>query len=87
MLKAWRCLIVVMYVDFPIGRIYIRQHAVRYLPCEMGEDGAVLYPCESCKNHDDDDTCKLSSITISDRELTAAGFLPQCQEYEEMESE
>ena len=39
--------------------------------------------CESCKNHDDDDTCKLNTITVSDRELTAAGFLPQCQEYEE----
>lgn len=43
--------------------------------------------CESCKNHDDDDTCKLNSITVSDRELTAAGFLPQCQEYEEQEDE
>lgn len=41
--------------------------------------------CESCNNHDDDDTCKLSSITISDREMTAAGFLPQCQEYEEVD--
>ena len=40
--------------------------------------------CESCVNHDDDDdTCKLDTITISNRELTAAGFLPQCQEYEE----
>ena len=39
--------------------------------------------CESCKNHDDDDTCKLNSITVSDREMTAAGFLPQCEEYEE----
>lgn len=39
--------------------------------------------CESCKNHDDDDTCKRDSITISDREMTAAGFLPQCQEFEE----
>lgn len=39
--------------------------------------------CESCKYHDDDDTCKLSSITISDREMTAAGFLPLCEEYEE----
>lgn len=37
--------------------------------------------CESCVNHDDDDTCKLNTITISDRELTAAGFLPQCQKY------
>ena len=39
--------------------------------------------CEGCRNHDDDDTCKLDSITISDRDMTAAGFLPQCQEYEE----
>lgn len=41
--------------------------------------------CESCVNHDDDDTCKLKDVTISDREMTAAGFLPQCQEYEEEE--
>ena len=40
--------------------------------------------CESCKNHDDDNnTCKLDAVTISDEELTAAGFLPICQEYEE----
>ena len=39
--------------------------------------------CDSCKNHDDDDTCKLRDVTISNRDLTAAGFLPQCQEYEE----
>ena len=43
--------------------------------------------CEGCKNHDDDDTCKLSTITISDRDMTAAGFLPLCQEYEEQEGE
>ena len=41
--------------------------------------------CESCKHHVDDDTCEFSGITISDREMTAAGFLPQCQEYEESE--
>lgn len=39
--------------------------------------------CESCKHHDDDDTCLLDTIVISDRDLTAAGFLPVCQEYEE----
>ena len=39
--------------------------------------------CEECKNHDVDDTCKLRSITISNREMTAAGFLPLCEEYEE----
>lgn len=40
--------------------------------------------CESCKNHDDDNNrCKLQTITISDEEMTAAGFYPQCQEYEE----
>ena len=39
--------------------------------------------CESCKNHDDDDTCKLDAVTISDEEPTVAGFLPLCQEYEE----
>ena len=39
--------------------------------------------CEGCKNHDDDDTCKLNSVTVSDRDLTGAGFLPICQDYEE----
>lgn len=40
--------------------------------------------CDSCVNYDaNDDTCKLNTITISDRELTVAGFLPTCQEYEE----
>lgn len=40
--------------------------------------------CEECKNHDgEDDSCKLNSITVSNREMTAAGFLPLCQEYEE----
>ena len=39
--------------------------------------------CEECKNHDVDDTCKLHSITISNREMTAAGLLPLCEEYEE----
>ena len=41
--------------------------------------------CESCKYHDDDDTCKKDAVVISDRDLTAAGFLPLCQEYEEEE--
>lgn len=42
--------------------------------------------CDSCKNHNDDDnTCELRDVTISDREMTAAGFLPLCQEYEEEE--
>lgn len=45
--------------------------------------GMIYCYCEGCKNHDDDDTCKLHSVTISDREMTAAGFLPLCQEYEE----
>lgn len=54
-----------------------------------GEGKAMIWCyCESCKNHDDeDDTCKLDSITVSDRDLTAAGFLPLCQEYEEEEYE
>ncbi len=39
--------------------------------------------CESCKNHDDDDTCKLNSVTISDEEMTAAGFFQIFQEFEE----
>ena len=43
--------------------------------------------CESCKYHDDDDTCKRNTIVVSNRELTAAGFLPQCQDYEEAEGE
>lgn len=44
--------------------------------------------CESCKNHDEyNNTCKLEDITISDRDITAAGFLPLCQEYEEAECE
>lgn len=47
-----------------------------------GENMIYCY-CESCKHHDEDDTCRLNTITISDREMTAAGFLPQCQEYEE----
>ena len=56
---------------------------------EEGEGGRVMIwcYCESCKNHDDDDTCKLNSITVSNREMTAAGFLPQCQEYEEQEGD
>lgn len=42
--------------------------------------------CEGCKYHDDEDyTCKLSTITISDMDMKAAGFLPMCQEYEESE--
>ena len=41
--------------------------------------------CEGCRNHDDDDTCRLKSITISDRDMTAAGFFPICQEFEEWE--
>ena len=56
----------------------------------IGEAGGrvmIWCYCESCKNHDDDDTCKLNSITVSDREMTAAGFLPQCQEYEEYEEQ
>ena len=43
--------------------------------------------CESCMNHDDDNTCSRDDITVSDRELTAAGFLPICQCYEEYEME
>lgn len=42
--------------------------------------------CEGCKHHDEDDTCKLDTITVSDREMTAAGFMPLCQEYEEEEN-
>lgn len=43
--------------------------------------------CESCKHHDDDDACMLETITVSDRECTAAGFFPQCQEFEEEEND
>ena len=38
--------------------------------------------CESCKHNDGDGACELDSVTLSDM-LTAAGFLPVCQEYEE----
>lgn len=43
--------------------------------------------CESCKYHDDNDTCKRNTIVVSDSEMTAAGFFPQCQDYEEAEGE
>ena len=43
--------------------------------------------CEDCKNHDDDDTCKLDTVTVSDRDMTAAGFLPICENYEEENDE
>ena len=41
--------------------------------------------CDSCKHHVDDNSCSLEEIVISDSELTAAGFLPQCSEYMEDE--
>ena len=50
---------------------------------ERREKKMIYCYCEGCKHHDDDDTCKLDTITVSDREMTAAGFMPLCQEYEE----
>ena len=51
-----------------------------------GGNKMIYCYCESCKHHDEDDTCKRDTITVSDREMTAAGFLPQCQEYKEKEN-
>lgn len=44
----------------------------------------VICKCEGCK-HNENGYCGENIITISDDELTAAGFLPQCKEYEEEE--
>lgn len=44
----------------------------------------VVCSCEGCK-HYEDEGCELETIYISDSELTAAGFLPQCEDYEEEE--
>ena len=44
----------------------------------------VICTCTGCK-HNEDGGCELEAISISDRELTAAGFLPQCEDYEEEE--
>lgn len=38
--------------------------------------------CEECK-HNEDGYCGETMIYISNNELTAAGFLPQCTDYEE----
>ena len=56
-------------------------------PEEKGGRVMIWCYCESCKYHGDDDTCTLNTIVVSDREMTAAGFLPQCQDYEEAEDE
>lgn len=39
--------------------------------------------CEECKYRDEDGDCSKDWITISDEDMTAAGFLPICKDYEE----
>lgn len=40
---------------------------------------------EDCKYHTEDDECESDWVTISDEDMTSAGFYPMCQEYEEKE--
>ena len=42
----------------------------------------IFCNCDSCENYDDG-ACALDNITISDEEMTSAGFLPICQDYVE----
>lgn len=42
----------------------------------------VICHCEECKNNKDG-YCELDEVVISNNELTAAGFLPMCEDYEE----
>ena len=42
----------------------------------------VSCDCEDCKNYDDG-YCGLNTVYISNAEMTAAGFLPLCTDYEE----
>ena len=39
--------------------------------------------CEDCVHNDEDGYCDRSSIYISNEEMTAAGMIPQCTDYEE----
>ena len=38
--------------------------------------------CTECK-HNDGDYCDLNYVTISNEQMTAAGMLPVCTDYEE----
>ena len=42
----------------------------------------VICHCEEC-NYNHDGHCKQDAIVISESVLTAAGFLPMCEDYEE----
>lgn len=42
----------------------------------------VICHCEECKNNKDG-YCELDEVCISNNELTAAGFVPLCTDYEE----
>lgn len=42
----------------------------------------IFCECTSCEYYDDG-TCAADDITISDNDMTAAGFLPICQNYDE----
>ena len=46
----------------------------------------VWCECDGCV-HWDDGECSYDGVTISDRNITAAGFLPVCQDYEERDEE
>jgi len=41
---------------------------------------------KSCKYRDENGWCGKDWITVSDEEMTAAGFYPICQDYEEKEN-
>lgn len=47
----------------------------------------VSCECVGCKYRDEDGDCTKDWITISDEDMTAAGFYPICQDYEERSSE
>lgn len=44
----------------------------------------VICNCEECK-HNEDGYCGENTILISNNDLTAAGFVPLCKDYEEEE--
>lgn len=46
----------------------------------------IFCECTSCEYYDDG-TCAADEITISDNDMTAAGFLPVCQNYVEHPAE
>lgn len=48
----------------------------------------VLCYVESCKNHNNDEGyCMLETISISEDKLTAAGYLPMCDDYKERDDD